>query len=332
MEPTDNKLVDIQKIKDAVNFYELAMHFEEKGVKTGYNCVSLCCPFHDDKSPSCVYNFDTQRLFCFSCSAKGDVFDYLAKKLNTNKFKDTLDFLVKFTGVSPTAMDTSIDSHKEYKAYKRVFESAPKKNDFEFFSEEDIRAMVELRGDFYRDRGFSKETLDFFEVGFNPKEKRVVLPVRDQDGALVGATGRTIYKDYKEKNIAKWKHFKGSKISENFYNINNGIKFAKEKNGVIIIVEGPNDVMRLYEAGYKNVIACLRNAITRQQKTVLVKNFMSVYLFLDNDSGGIAGKSSIYENIKGYFDIYDVQGPEGKDPGDLTNQEIDHAFKHSKKI
>lgn len=36
------------------------------------------CPFHDEKSGSCVV--DAERFHCFGCGAKGDVFDYLQQR------------------------------------------------------------------------------------------------------------------------------------------------------------------------------------------------------------------------------------------------------------
>ena len=33
-----------------------------------------CCPFHDEKTPSCKLNEDQQSFYCFGCGAKGDIF------------------------------------------------------------------------------------------------------------------------------------------------------------------------------------------------------------------------------------------------------------------
>ena len=33
-----------------------------------------CCPFHDEKTPSCKINDDLGSFYCFGCGAKGDIF------------------------------------------------------------------------------------------------------------------------------------------------------------------------------------------------------------------------------------------------------------------
>ncbi len=37
--------------------------------------LKACCPWHDDKKPSLVFNPAKQLYNCFSCKAKGDVLD-----------------------------------------------------------------------------------------------------------------------------------------------------------------------------------------------------------------------------------------------------------------
>lgn len=40
------------------------------------------CPFHDDHNPSLSVYENSQRYVCWSCGAKGDVIDFLMRKLN----------------------------------------------------------------------------------------------------------------------------------------------------------------------------------------------------------------------------------------------------------
>lgn len=334
----ENKLIDLQAIKEAVNFYDLALYFEEESLKLSYENVQIRCPFHSEgkeKTPSCFYSLERKSAWCYGCSKKFDIFDYVLRKIGSNRFKDAIDFLIKFTGINPAEKNSlpkvkTPDYLKDIEALKRV--KAEKENNFDIFKESDIKAMIDFRGDFFKDRNLTKETLDFFEVGFDQNEKRIIVPIRDIGSNLVGATGRTIYKDYKEREIPKWKHYKNSNLSNNFFNINNAISESKSKKGCIIICEGPNDVMFLHQNGYKNVIACLRNFITEAQKWILIKNFMSVYLFLDGDKGGETGRSNIYNEIKDYLDVYEVKPIDGKDPDEMTKEEIDEAFRTAQKI
>lgn len=330
-----SKLIDLNALTDAVNFYDLATYFGEEKIIVSYSNVKILCPFHEEKTPSCFYSIEKKNLFCFACSTKSDLFGYVKKKLGTESFKEAIDFLCRFTGLNPELVDGAKrpvvpEYTKNLSALNKL--TGIKGSDFEAFSDDSINAMVDLRGSFFSDRGLSKETLDFFQVGFDEVEKRIVLPIRDEDGALVGATGRTIYKDYKEKGIPKWKHYKNSSLSTNFFNINNAIKASKDKKGCIILCEGPNDVMFMHQSGYQNTVGCLRNFITDIQKWILVKNFMSVYIFLDGDKGGETGKSNIAKELEGYLDVYYVKPLDGKDPDEHTKEEIDNAIKSATKL
>lgn len=329
-----NKLINIALIKENLNFYDLANYFEEKKVKSSYNAVSMCCPFHEDDTPSFVYNMEKKTFWCFGCKVSGDAVDYVMAKKQCG-FLKAVEFLFGFAGLSPEYVDRDEKVRvpqykKELTALKRL--EKKKKDSFEYFTENDIKTMVGLRGDFFKDRNLSQETLDYFEVGFDLKEKRVTLPIRDENGFLAGATGRTIYTNYKERGIPKWRHYKGSNINENFFNIHNAIKFSKDRNHSIIVCEGPNDVMRLHESGFQNTVACLSNTIGNVQKGLLLKNFLNVYLFLDGDLGGETGKSSIYDSLKGYFTMYEVKAIDGKDPDEMTEEQIKQAISLAKKI
>lgn len=329
-----NKKVDLKFVKDSINFYELAKELGEEKIVVSYNLVKISCPFHKEKTPSFIFNQERGSFRCFGCHESGDVFDYIRHKLGLRSFKEALDFALSYTGISKDSLAVEKVVVPEYKKQLRAINSTTQTstNSFEVFNEGDIAAMKDNRGSFFTERGFTKETLDYFGVGFDSNDKRVVIPIRDQDGKLVGATGRTIAKNFKELEIPKWRHYKGSNISQNFFNINNAIPESRNKNGAVIICEGPSDVMWLHQNGYKNTIACLNNKITRFQKLILLKNFMSVYLMLDADAGGETGKSAILDEIRGYFNIYNVRIEDGKDPDQLSIEELEKAFKDAEKL
>ncbi|MAS96101.1 MAG: hypothetical protein CMO55_23105 [Verrucomicrobiales bacterium] len=50
----------------------------------------ICCPFHDDRTPSCWVQPD--HFFCFGCEAVGDVFEFL-KRLRNLPFRNSLIYI-----------------------------------------------------------------------------------------------------------------------------------------------------------------------------------------------------------------------------------------------
>ncbi len=331
MEQQVNKKVDISFIKDNINFFDLANYFEEQKIVVSYNNIKFCCPFHEEKTPSFVYTIEKKFCKCFGCGEICDVIDYVKLKKRCS-FSGAIKFLLQFMGISEESFGhTKVAS---YKKQLRALSSLDKKkeNTFTKFSEKDIPSMMEMRGSFWADK-FAKETLDLFQVGFDPIDNRITVPIRDENNLLCGVTGRTVYKDYADrKDCPKWRHYKNSNVNENFFNIYNGIQESRSRKNAIIIVEGPKDTLWLHEKGFKNTIACLTNKISNVQKGLLLKNFMDIYLFLDGDSGGKIGQSAIYKEIKGYFNIFEVKAPDGKDPDDLSKEELEELFKNANKI
>ena len=108
----------------------------------------------------------------------------------------------------------------------------------------------------------------------------------------------------------------------NLYNINL-VKKLKRTTAVkeIIMVEGYMDVISLYSAGFKNVVASMGTALTQEQARLLKRYVDTVYISYDGDAAGQKA------NLKG-MDILKDEGlnvkvvplPEGLDPDDVIKQ------------
>jgi hypothetical protein len=91
---------DIQRIKDSLP--PLSQLFTRDGyaVKRSGSAMFSCCPFHEEKTPSCQVDDDAGRFHCFGCGAGGDSIDYLQKTWGTS-FQDTLAQLASSHGILP---------------------------------------------------------------------------------------------------------------------------------------------------------------------------------------------------------------------------------------
>ena len=72
---------DLDKIKSKIS---ISSELEKKAklVQKGrdYWC---CCPFHEEKTPSCKINDDQGSFYCFGCGAKGDIFTLYTDRKST---------------------------------------------------------------------------------------------------------------------------------------------------------------------------------------------------------------------------------------------------------
>ena len=82
------------QIKAAVSLKEAAEHY---GLKIGRGDM-VCCPFHNDHTPSMKLNEDY--FYCFGCGATGDVIDFVARLFNLSNYEAAQKLAYDF-GIDP---------------------------------------------------------------------------------------------------------------------------------------------------------------------------------------------------------------------------------------
>jgi DNA primase len=125
-------------------------------------------------------------------------------------------------------------------------------------------------------RGFGRETLRDFEVGYDPKSERVTFPLRDIKGNIVAISRRVVDEAKVTKLNPKYRHDSFSK-GEHLYNLyyvkqlieNDPEGLTKLIHPGIIIVEGQVDAIRLHQLGFPLVVAVGGSSLTPHQGMLL---------------------------------------------------------------
>ena len=107
--------MDIQEIKSRLTLANLIQYYGYKATKNN----RICCPFHEDKTPSMQLYWKTQTAYCFSsnCKTHGkaiDVIDFIMYHENTNKH-EAIKKAIEIIGVdTPTTSNntTTIQPNK----------------------------------------------------------------------------------------------------------------------------------------------------------------------------------------------------------------------------
>ena len=186
-------------------------------------------------------------------------------------------------------------------------------------------------------RNFTPKILETYQIGLWSRlgtfmHNRVVVPIRDSDGYLVGFSGRTIYEkeDWAKYQIkTKWihgKYFDRWPIDGEFnigtilYNFHNAKHYRK-----LILTEGPLDVLRLVEAGMENAVCMFGTSLTNHQRNLLVQHGINeVILALDPDEAGQAAAVKLERQLSDLFYITTLQL--SNDPGDMSVMDIRKEF------
>lgn len=114
---------------------------------------------------------------------------------------------------------------------------------------------------------------------------RVMFPIHDVGGRVVGFGGRTLSND---KKIAKYINSPETDIY-NKSKVLYGLWFAKgaiQKNDKCFLVEGYMDVIAMHQAGFENVVASSGTSLTVEQIKAIHRYTTNVVVLYDGDEAG----------------------------------------------
>lgn len=208
------------------------------------------------------------------------------------------------------------------------------------WTQESIRKFLQIPSEYYINRGYKRETLEKYDVGFYPQQNRVLVPIYDTEHKLVtGFCGRSIF-DRCDKcklwhaadkpcpttteeriNASKWKNSKGFEAANFLYNYWFAHPFILETS-TIILVEGPGDVWRLEEAGIHNAVGLFGIELKEEQLTLLESSWaINVVVLLDNDEAGINASQEIKKRLQRTHRLF-FPAISAKDVGELQTDTV----------
>jgi hypothetical protein len=127
---------------------------------------------------------------------------------------------------------------------------------------------------YMRDRGFDDKTLRTYGLGYSRAKNMVATPMHDVNGRPVGVIGRSLPPEDK-----RFKNSVGLPTSHTLWNMHR----AKTHGDTVIICEANFDAMRIAQAGYPNVVACLGGNFSDEHAEQLARMFTTIVIMTDND-------------------------------------------------
>lgn len=230
----------------------------------------LClCPFHSNRfSPSFSVSRHSGTYICFNhgCGETGNLVDLVKRLASLNEF-EARRVIIKAKALGASSFED------------RLAEVLGDSKPFDPFSQETLDRMYD---DFWNfpdavkymteERGFQKETLEKFRVGFSHKQRMIAVPMHDEKGMPIGVVGRPF--GHKE-----FKNSKGLRKKETLWNAHR----AKRAGGICVVTEASFDSMRVDQAGYPGTVATLGGHISKFQFVQLDKYFDTIIIMTDMD-------------------------------------------------
>ena len=280
--------------------------------RQGRNSVCLC-PFHSEKSPSCVIYNDTNSFFCFGCGAGGDVITFTMKIENLD-YVEAVKFLADRAGMT---MPDDAGNSESSRIKARILEinrtaarfffdtltHSPKgEKGRRYFAERQLTAATITKyglgyaaddwhglESFLRSKGYSEEELVTANLCgrarngglYDQFRDRVMFPIIDLRGNVIAFGGRVIDGEGpKYLNSSDTPVFKKSR---NLFSMNFAKK-SEEKR--LILAEGYMDVIAVNQAGFENVVATLGTALTQEQARLMSQYAEESIIAYDSDGAG----------------------------------------------
>lgn len=314
------------------------------------------CPWHDDQRPSLTVDPARQSWVCWVCNIRGDVFDFVMRREGV-EFLEALKILAERAGIPLTLHQTSVekgsvnDKQTLYRAmawaeqeFHHFLLTAPEARlAREYLADRKIGSdeIAEFRLGFCppsftwvvdrgRSAGFSPEILEAVDlVGRNNYGSwydrfrgRLLFPIRDTMNRCIALGGRIVPGVFPKENEPPGKYINSRETrlfskSDTLYGLNL-VRDEVAKTRSLTIVEGYTDVVGAWQAGLRDVVACLGTALN-ERHIRLIKRFADrITLVLDGDEAGQKRAAEVLDLfVANDVDMRILTLPESMDPFDF---------------
>ena len=316
--------------------------------KRGVNMIGLC-PFHNEKTPSFTVSPAKGIYKCFGCGKAGNAVNFVMDHEHYT-YPEALRFLAKKYNIEIEEEEQTaeqIEAQSEKESLFAVTAFAQQYFSDQLFNSEEGKS-VGLS--YFKNRDLREHIIQQFQLGYGPDSwdaftqyaisqgyklkylvksgltierngkyfdrfsARVIFPIHNLSGRVIGFGGRILKKEEKK---AKYINSPESEIY-NKSQVLYGIYFAKSaiiKKDNCYLVEGYTDVTSLFQAGFENVVASSGTSLTTDQIRLIKRYTPNITILYDGDEAGIkASFRGIDMILEQGMNVKIVMFPEGEDP------------------
>jgi DNA primase len=304
----------VRNAVDIVTVIEQYVRLKRVGSTANYKGL---CPFHTEKTPSFTVNSDKAVYYCFGCQAGGDMFNFVMQ-LEGLSFFEALRQVAERNGVPvPRRSDYSDPEAKLRAALLEMHELAAGvfQDNLRSPAGAEARSYLSKRGiaeaqwkEFglglsdggwqqltrrLQDRGFAPEMLEHSGLVskrqdgsglFDRFRGRLMFPIHNESGKIIAFGGRALRAEDEPKylNSPETALYKKSAVLYNLHRAKEGIR----KQDRSVLVEGYMDVIGVWSAGVREVVASCGTALTNGQVRSLKRHSERVVVNFDPDTAG----------------------------------------------
>lgn len=322
--------------------------------KRGANYIANC-PFHNEKTPSFNVSPAKGIFKCFGCGKAGDVVTFVQEHEKIS-YPEAIRWIADFYKIELEESERT----PEQQQHQMAGEALRIVNEFAagWFHNTLLNTEEgQLIGlSYFKQRGFRKEIIDRFRLGFNPDKSdtfyrdaiangysaevlekaglvkdrngirydayrgRVIFPIHGMTGRILGFGARvlkTTEKAPKYINTPENELYIKSKVLYGMYQSRQAISKMDE----CLLVEGYTDVISLHQGGVENVVASSGTSLTEDQLRLISQLTKNLTILYDGDAAGIkAALRGLDMALSQSFNVQLVLLPDGEDPDSFVQK------------
>jgi DNA primase len=319
-----------------------------------------CCPFHGEKTPSFKVSPAKQFYHCFGCGAHGTAIGFLMEYDHLD-FVEAIEELAKQAGVTVPYEQGQRPSPQQQQAKHNQYDLMAQ---CDRYYRQQLRqhAQANVAVDYLKGRGLSGEIAARYGLGYAPPgnnllrafgattadplvslgmlirkdngetydrfRQRVMFPIRDSRGRVIGFGGRVINPDDAPKylNSPETPLFHKGRELYGLYEVRQALRHIER----LLVVEGYMDVIALAQQGIDYAVATLGTATTAEHVQKLFRLANEVVFCFDGDRAGREAAWRALESalpvLSGTDTVRFMFLPEGEDPDTLVRKIGKNAF------
>jgi len=340
----------IEQLKSSVDIVAVVGQYVRLKRSGGSQRWVGLCPFHSEKTPSFSVHGTHQFFKCFGCGLGGDVIRFVME-IERLTFWEAVKLLAERHGIPLPRREYADPETKLRAAVYRMHElaAAAFARALRAESAAEVRAYLERRGvrpplveEFglgYADRsgvmlvrlfkqeGFSDEQIQGSGLALKRPDGtlldrfrgRLMFPIHNESGKIIAFAGRALEaaEEPKYLNSPETAIYRKSHV---LYNLNRA-REAIRKLDRVVLVEGYMDVIGLWSAGVRQVVATCGTALTPQQARTLRRHSENVVVNFDPDAAGVgAAERSIQVLLDESARVRILELDGGLDPHEYVRQ------------
>ncbi|MCF6360957.1 MAG: DNA primase [Cyclobacteriaceae bacterium] len=336
----------VDEIKNRIDIVEVVSDFVS--LKRKGQSMWACCPFHNEKSPSFSVSPVKGFYKCFGCGKSGDALDFVMEMEKLN-YVESLKFLAKKYGIEVQEKELTDDQAQQQSERESLYIVLNAAKEYFTSTLWDSQEGRAIGLSYFQERKMTDAILKKFELGFVKDEwdgfythalknghteemlekagllivkenkkydrfrGRVIFPIHNVSGRVVGFGARALKKDDKPKyiNSPETSVYVKNQVLYGMFQAKQAIRMAEN----CFLVEGYTDVTSLHEVGIENVVASSGTSLTEGQIKLIQRFSPTITVLYDGDMAGIkASLRGIDMILAQGLNVKMVLLPEGEDP------------------